>query len=193
LTTTALSKICKISSGQTFREKVENNPDGDVWVIQMKDLNGSYTGIKTSPYLTTLNEVSNQQLLSTGDVLFLSRGNHNKAFVYNKTHNAVAVSLFFVLKPDLSILDPYYLAWFLNQNSTQNKLKSSQEGSTVASIKKSILENLEIVVPNLEKQKRIAHIYGLQIKEQKLAKKLIIKRELLIDQVLKEIIDEKRN
>ena len=179
-----LKNITTISSGQTFRKKVENNINGQVWVIQMKDLNKSYTSIAQTPVLVKKQDVSQSQLLKKGDVLFLAKGNNNKAFVFQESHPAVAVSLFFIIKTDKSKLLPEYLAWFLNQKDTQHLLKSTREGSTVSSIKKVTLENLLIPLPSIEEQKYIAKIYALHTKEEQLVLKLTEKRNNLIDTLL---------
>lgn len=183
-----LEHICSITSGQTFRTKIEHNPNGEVAVIQMKDMNDDYTGIGFELSLVAFDEISNSQILQKGDVLFLARGNNNKAFVFDMDDPAVAVSLFFVLRPKKEKVDPYYLAWFLNQPNTQNYLQSTQEGSTVASIKKQALGDLEIKVPSLNEQQKIASIYHLHLKEMELMDQIREKRNELINAVLIEKI-----
>jgi len=183
-----LKDICTISSGQTFRTKIEHNPNGEVAVIQMKDMNDDYTGISAELSLVAFEEVSNSQILHMGDVLFLARGNNNKAFVFDMDDPSVAVSLFFVLRPKKEFLDPYYLAWYLNQSNTQVYLHSSQEGSTVSSIKKQALEDLEIKVPTLNEQQKIASVYHLHLKEMELMDQIREKRNELINAVLIEKI-----
>lgn len=183
-----LKNFCTISSGQTFRTKIEHNPNGKVGVIQMKDMNNDYTGIAAELSLVGFEEVSNNQILQKGDVLFLARGNNNKAFVFDINDPAVAVSLFFILRPKKEVIDPYYLAWFLNQSNTQNYLQSTQEGATVASIKKQALGDLEIKVPSLNEQHKIASIYHLHLKEMELMDQIREKRNELINAVLIEKI-----
>jgi len=181
---TKLKNITNISSGQTFRKKVESDVNGQVWVIQMKDLNKSYTSIAQTPVSVNEQDISQSQLLENGDILFLAKGNNNKAFVFQESHPAVAVSLFFIFKTDRGKLLPEYLAWFLNQKDTQNLLKSTREGSTVSSIKKVTLENLLIPLPSIEEQEYIAKIYSLHTKEEQLGLKLAEKRNNLIDTLL---------
>lgn len=183
-----LQNICTISSGQTFRTKIEHSPGGEVAVIQMKDMNEDYTGISEGLAIVRAETVAKTQILQNGDVLFLARGNNNKAFVFNLDIKAVAVSLFFILRPKKEKLDPYYLAWFLNQPNTQTYFHSTQEGSTVASIKKQTLSELEIRLPSLQQQKKIASIYHLHLKEMALMNRIRAKRNDLIHAVLIEKI-----
>ncbi len=173
-----------VSSGQTFRTKVNHKNNGEIAVIQMKDLDANYTAIAKQPTLVYREEISEKQLLNKGDILFLSKGNNNKAFVFDENYLAVAVSLFFVIRTDLNLLLPEYLTWFLNNQSTQNILKSSREGSTVSSIRKQTLEKLKVPLPSIEKQKLVAKLYKLNKKEQNLRSLLATKREILIDNIL---------
>lgn len=183
-----LKNVCTISSGQTFRKKVEHNPNGDVAVIQMKDMNDDYTGVAKNLSCVALSEVAQKQILQPNDVLFLARGNNNKAFVFNTKQPTVAVSLFFILRPNTEFINPNYLAWYLNQPNTQNYLFSSQEGATVASIKKHTLEDMEIQLPSLADQNNIANIYALHLREMQLMDNIRTKRNELINGILLEKI-----
>ena len=182
-----LKNIATISSGQTFRGRIENDRDGAVWVIQMKNLDDSYTSLMDVPHLVKEDEVSEKQLLEKGDILFLAKGNNNKAFVFNENHPAVAVSLFFVMRPDKSKVIPEYLAWFLNNKNTQSKLHSMRAGAMVSNIKKPALESLKITLPSIKFQKLIAKIYKLSLKEQQLLLQLAMERENYVQSSLTSI------
>jgi restriction endonuclease S subunit len=179
-----LSEIATISTGQTFRSRVENDKDGAVWVVQMKDLNTSYTSIDGQPHLVTEDSVSTKQLLNKGDILFLAKGNHNKALVYHSDHPAVAVSLFFVIRIESSEVLPDYLAWYINSQQGQNYLLSTRSGSIINSVKKSVMEQMEIEIPSLEKQQLIAQLYRLSCREKDLMQQLIEQKETLINSSL---------
>lgn len=179
-----LKDICKISSGQTFREKIENKPNGDVWVIQMKDLGNEYNNINSEPSKVFRNEISTNQLLQKGDVLFLARGNNNKSFVFDWDEPTVAVSVFFILRVQYDKIDPQFLSWFLNHPTTQNSFLGAQEGATVASIKKQFIDELEIELPEIAEQKKIARIHELHLKEINLLDQLKQHRTELINSIL---------
>ena len=53
-----LGDIAQINSGQTIRGRVENDSNGTVGVIQMKDLNSSYSGLISLPYFVAEKAVS---------------------------------------------------------------------------------------------------------------------------------------
>lgn len=179
-----LDQIADIFTGQTFRTKVDNNPDGDVWVIQMKDLNKNYTGISSQPNTVTFDDVPQKQLLRRGDILFLSKGNNNMAFTYDFDQPAVAVSLFFVIRVKSTDVIPGYLTWYLNNPTTQKFLMTMREGASVSSIKKSIFDEMLIELPELKKQELIANIYKLSIREEELMSQLMEEKKQYLQTVL---------
>lgn len=179
-----LGDIANITSGQTIRGKVHNDPEGTVAVIQMKDLNSSYSKLVNHPYFVKESEVSKKQLLQKGDVLFLAKGNNNNAFVFSEEYPAVIVSMFFVIRPNFKKLNPDYLMWLLNNRETQSFLLTQRSGGSIANIKKSVIEDLMFNLPPIDKQKTIAKIYQLGLKEDDLLGQLREKRKMLMEEIL---------
>ncbi len=127
--------------------------------------------------------ISEKHLLSHGDVLFAAKGTKNFAAVFEH-HNepAVASTSFFVIRlTDKNVL-PEYLAWFLNSNVAQTLLKGQALGTSIPSISKQVLENLEIAVPGIETQKAILLITKLRNKEKALKQEIETLREKQIQQ-----------
>lgn len=129
--------------------------------------------------LTTLHpdlgadKVSEKHLLRNGDVLFAAKGTKNFAAVY-EDHNkpAVASTSFFVLRlTDHKVL-PEYLAWFLNNHSTQAALKGQAIGTSIPSISKQVLDDLEIAIPGIERQNAIIQITKLRNREKALKQEM---------------------
>src|SRR5712671_3645249 len=54
---------------------------------------------------------------------------------------------FYILRPNADRVDPEYLAWFINQPTTQACLERLQRGSHIKIIPKSAFEELEVVLP----------------------------------------------
>lgn len=127
--------------------------------------------------------ISEKHLLKNGDVLFAAKGTKNFATVFeNFNEPSVASTSFFVLRPTDKKVLPDYLAWFLNSHSTQTLLKGQAIGTSIPSISKQVLENLEITVPNIEIQKAILQITKLRNKEKSLKQKIESLREKQIQQ-----------
>ena len=179
-----LKEIASVKTGQTFRVKVVNEPAGEVLAIQVKDLNHHSDELIGKPHRLTLDKVSESQLLHKGDVLFLARGVNNKAFVYSRVDKAVAASFFMVIQADDKIIDPHYLAWFINQKETQAEIQRYRQGSITGSILKAAVENLMITIPSMDIQKRIAKVDEFARKEKEISLELIELKKVLIEHSL---------
>src|SRR5689334_15503015 len=110
--------VSSIFSGYSFRKRVTPEPDGDLRVIQMKDLSNRYSAIKTDTLTTVVaRKINPNSFLRPGDILFIAKGAHNFAIVFElNLPKAIASSAFFVLRPDPEKIVPGYLAWYLNQS-----------------------------------------------------------------------------
>lgn len=157
--------------------------EGDVIYLQVKhfDENGQLQSVLHEDLLSDY--ISDKHLLKNGDVLFAAKGTKNFATVY-EDHNrpAVASTSFFVIRPISREILSEYLAWFLNSHATLTLLKSQAIGTSIPSISKHVLENLEIAVPSIEIQKTILEITKLRIIEQELKQKIETLREKQIQQ-----------
>ena len=121
----------------------------------------------------TADGISEKHLLKDGDVLFAAKGTKNFAAVFeNHNEPSVASTSFFVIRPTDKKLLPQYLAWVLNSHTTQTLLKGQAIGTSIPSISKQVLENLEIAVPSIETQKAILQITKLRNKEKSLKQKI---------------------
>lgn len=136
-----------------------------------------------------------KHLLKHGDVLFAAKGSKNFATWYeNKNQPAVASTSFFVIRILENYHDkilPEYLVWFINNPNTQKLLKDKAIGSSIVSISKSVLEDLEISIPDLATQKNIIKISRLRNTEKKLIKQIGNLREKQIQQTLFQFINDK--
>lgn len=133
--------------------------------------------------------ISEKHLLKDGDVLFAAKGTKNFAAVFeNHNEPSVASTSFFVLRPTDKKVLSHYLAWFLNSHSIQILLKGQAIGTSIPSISKQVLENLEIAVPSIETQKTILQITKLRNKEKSLKHKIETLREKQIQQQIINVI-----
>jgi restriction endonuclease S subunit len=137
--------------------------------------------------------ISEKHLLKNGDVLFAAKGTKNFAVVFeNHNEPSVASTSFFVIRPSDKKVLPQYLAWFLNNHTTQTLLKGQAIGTSIPSISKQVLENLEITVPCMETQKAILQITKLRNKEKSLKQKIEILKDMKINQQLLKAINYER-
>jgi hypothetical protein len=135
--------------------------------------------------------ISERHLLKDGDVLFAAKGTKNFATVFeNHNEPSVASTSFLVIRSANKKVLPQYLAWVLNSHTTQTLLKGQAIGTSIPSISKQVLENLEIAVPSIETQKAILQITKLRNKEKSLKQKIETLREKQIQAMLLQAVSE---
>lgn len=104
--------------------------------------------------------------LEIGDILLATKGNDNVAILYDGRYTpAIASSIFTVLRiKDTNTVLPAYLQWYLNHPVTAKKLAAGSKGTSMQLITRDVIEQLELPVPSLEKQRIILHTQSLQQK-----------------------------
>ncbi|RAR51075.1 restriction endonuclease subunit S [Flavobacterium lacus] len=175
-----LENIVQMKSG--VFAKSGTNPD--LFYIQSTDFDKQLSwNKKLNPILTNSSKF-NTHLLKVGDVLFVSKGRNFFAVAYDGAYApAVASTTFLVLRVKSKIVLPDYLVWFLNHPQTQSVLWSFAKGSSIPSISKTILEQIEIPIPNLSKQNTILELHKLQLQEKKIQKQIGKLRQEYINQL----------
>ncbi len=123
--------------------------------------------------------------LKKGDILFAAKGTKNFAACYeNEDMPAVASTSFFVIRLNDKNVLPGYLNWFLNHPGTQTVLKGYARGTSIASISKAVLSELEIPVPSIQKQELILQLNKLRNKEKNIKQQIENLREKEIQNLL---------
>lgn len=179
---TILNHITNIQTGVFAKPSAE----GGIVYLQVKhfDENGL---LKTSPHPDLKSESINEKhLIRHGDVLFAAKGIKNFATLYeSKNQLAVASTSFFVIRVQenfQNIILPEFLVWFINHPNSQKKLKAKAMGTSIVSISKSVLEELEISIPNLQTQRAILKITQLRYSERNIKSQIETLREKQIQQ-----------
>ncbi len=154
-----LARIATISAGYPFRGKVDELPDGEVAVIQMRNAD-PVNGIDW-PNLSrvALPRISAKAFLAEGDVILSTRGVRNIAYYMEGRQEQVVCSPhFFVIRAKRQAILPEFLAWQLNQKPAQDHFAAGATGSYILNLKREVVEQLQIVVPPLAEQQRIVEL-----------------------------------
>lgn len=179
-----LKNISKLQSGTYIRPSEDENSE-KAYLLGIRDFdeNLEYQGTAVE---VDKRRVKEKYIIGKEDVLFSSRMQFNAFYLpLNSPKTLVASSSFIIIKPNLARVLPEYLIWFLNHPSTQSVFSSlSQATGRVSYISKSKLEELEIELPSLTKQRLIVDIYKLHRREKQLTEQLIQKKEQYIQNLL---------
>jgi hypothetical protein len=161
----SLRNLVDIQMGHSFRAGLEPNPAGAVGVIQMKDLGDDHLVELTSLAHVTMDIRLGRQVRE-GDIIFRSRGDRSTcAIVAGEPGCAVVAAPLLRLRVTDSRLLPAYLNWFINQPPAQEHFARHAEGSNVKMISKSVLEDLDVEVPSIERQRSIVELAGLSARQ----------------------------
>lgn len=168
-----LKDIASIFIGVTFRSRCEPSPTGNVRVIQMKDLgDDNFVHLDSTIRVDFANPKGNH-LAQANDIIFRSRGQvHTAALIVENVEDTIVAAPLFRIRVNSKKVLPEYLLWWINQPSAQRALGRNLQGSAVMMIDKKALEELDLVLPPLEQQEKIAKFFSLSNQEQSLLKSI---------------------
>lgn len=188
---TVLKNITNIQTG-VFAKPIK---EGEIVYLQAKHFNENGQLISLLHPDLLAENISGKHLLQPGDILFAAKGTKNFAAWYeSKNLPAVASTSFFVIRLKENIINkilPEFLTWYINQPVSQKFLKGNAMGTSIASISKAVLEELDISIPDLQTQKTILKITHLRNSEKKLQQKIEMLREKQIQHCLWQAINDK--
>ncbi len=179
-----------IASGYSFRGKIKSSLNGDLRVVQLKDMENDYSNIGDDCTYIDGSDIKEKYYLEVGDILFISKGANNFATVYDFKDGVatVASSVFYVIKVDATKANPYYVAWYINKKRVQQYFTTHASGTYSLSINKEVVEDIPLLLPSLEVQGKISRVAELAKKEQYIYNDLREKRNKLLEvQLLKSI------
>ena len=189
-----LKDIASISTGVTFRSRIEASGSGALTLIQMKDLGGDNTVHLKAAVRIDHPMPRGDHLLRSGDIIFRSRGVTNTAaLLRDDAEDTILAAPLFRVRPDIRKVMPEFLLWWINQPISQNYLSSRSKGTMVKMVSKISLENLEVSLPPLERQKKITQYFSLSVKEQSILDKIKHYRALLAQVNLIRMVSESRS
>jgi len=178
-----LGDLAEIQMGYPFRSRLEHDPQGDVAVIQMKDIDDGNLLHTKEATRVTLPKGKAHHLLRAGDLLLRSRGRSNgAALVAQGIERAVLSAPMLLIRPH-NVL-PDYLCWYLNAPATQAQLAAQSEGTSVRMISAEALKTLEVPLPSLAAQQRIVQAATLAEQEQMLLARIATLRQRLTMHIL---------
>jgi restriction endonuclease S subunit len=162
---TPLEQVASVRAGVAFREAIKHEEGGAIAIVQAGDVQVDgeldMEGLARVKKAPTRGELP---VVAEGEVLLQCRGqNYRAAVVPAHDLPLVPSASVLVLTPGQQVT-PAYLAHFLNEPVTQAELRTLATGATIANLKRSSLEQLQVLVPSMEDQKRIV-AYGETLRE----------------------------
>ncbi|HHE08192.1 MAG TPA: restriction endonuclease subunit S [Chlorobaculum parvum] len=181
-----LKQIASVQMGYSFRSRLEAVKSGDMEVIQMKDLRDDHVVDCSDLVTVEMKEIKEHHLVRKGDLVMRSRGLlTTSAIVLEEPRIAVvAAPLLRIRVGDFNKVLPEYLNWYINQRDAQAFLHSRAIGTAQKMIGKEALDELEVFLPELARQKNIVEMAALSASELRLLHTLAEKRDQYISELL---------
>lgn len=177
-----LKNICTISTGVYLRE-LEGD---DVCYLQISDIANRNICAKSKriAYRPGLEGY----FVRENDLLMVSKGMAYACRVFDGREPSIASTSFLVLRITHPMILPDYLCWFLNHPNTVKAIKARQEVSGTLMIRKTDIENLEVLIPEVEDQKKIVAMDELSRREAILMKTIAERKQALMNQILYKVL-----
>ncbi len=183
-----IKEFSDIRTGHAFRERLLEQPEGNVSVIQPKDIHtdGTVTFSAGKPLRA---KVSSPKHLKKNDLLVVNRGRFAAAvFNFPAEANWIVTSSILVLSVrDESVL-PEYIALYINSNEGQRLFRQHLEYSTIPFISTNNMAGMEIPVPSLVRQKALIEFRKITRKYESLTNR---KQKLYMRILSHELVDQK--
>lgn len=190
-----LKQIADISIGHGFRGRIEDDPDGDVYVLQVRDTDP--TGIIKTDGITKTKLAAKKtpQWLESGDLLFVGKGySHYAVFISEVPDRTLCSPYFYVVRLKPEYKDrflPNFVGWQLNQKPAKRYFNATAEGGLLLNIRRSILENAPIKFMPLERQHSLMKLVDGANMEKEKYTQLIKLRQQQLDAIAVEELEIK--
>jgi restriction endonuclease S subunit len=177
-----LCQIARVRGGYSFRSAIPESASSDIRAIQMKDVEalsrGDWSQVVRAA-LPRIPEKDSPEWIRSGDILFTFRGTRSQAFVVDHVAGrAVAATHFLIIRVrDTGAVLPAFLAWQLSQPAARAYFDRSAEGTAQRSVRRSVVEDATIALPDVDRQKTIVQLVQFAQRERELYEGLIEIRE----------------
>ncbi|WP_038249116.1 restriction endonuclease subunit S [Ghiorsea bivora] len=197
--TVKLIDIATVYTGEPIRNKISPNEHGDVKIVQMKDISDDgeldWNGVIRMQFTNREKRQGKTKYLQNNDVLFKARGKHNYAADVQQCSEDTIISphLFLIRPHDTNKIISGFLAWQINQLTAQQYFHTEAEGSRTIGIRKPVLENLEIKLPHMDKQKQVLTAYKLWLEQKKVLQTMTAQHEVYKDAIARHFLDDAKD
>lgn len=161
----------------------------DYNVISLKSFNenGYYDHLYADDFIAN-EEIKKENLLQKGDILIRLREPNTAVYIDKDYEDTVISSLAAIVRIKSKKVNPLFLVNYLNSSFIKKQLYS--QGSAVPMLNVNFLNELEVILPSLEIQEKIAKIQSLSYKEINLLNKLKEEKQKQITTIFETIINQ---
>lgn len=153
-----LGNVAEIFRGKAITKKGQLGKIGVLNISNLGEYEIDYDGLE---HIDMEKRKVANYILKDGDVVLPARGTALRTAVFRaQKYTCIASSNIIVIRPDLRMLDSTYLKIFLDSPIGNKVISGAQQGTVVMNISYRDLKTIEVPVPDIEQQKRIADEYN---------------------------------
>jgi len=147
---------------------------------------------KEKDIFVSAEEIDSRYLTHEGDIVVRLRAPSSAVYIEKEDEELLIHSLLAVIRVKSNMIDAKYLAYYLNAHTTQRILKQDVKGTAIPMLKTKDLEQLNITLPPIEKQKKLVQFLELADKERALLNSLVNEKKQLSQTILDTIIEQNK-
>lgn len=173
---TRITDCAEVLPGYALKARMEHDSEGTHQVVLAKHLSDgiSYDYAPEHELRIVPTGSVDRYKIGKGDVLFVSRGNRNRAVAVETVPDpSVASAVFYILRLHDGV-DAGYLAWCLNQIPVQAQIGQVRTGAGMPIVQRKVFAEIRIPLPSLDKQRQLAILGDLMAQEQRIRKNLVV-------------------
>jgi restriction endonuclease S subunit len=183
-----LSDIAQIKPGFTFRGALEPDKEGNIIVVQARNVVGGKNSIRAGDLLRISSQPPRTATyVLNGDIILVARGVGTGTFraaVLELDIDDVNVlpssSVFVIRVTDRNRVLPEYLSLFINSSEGQKLIFQTVSGSNIQTVSRTELEKIDIPIPPLITQKGIVDLSrNIRQQEQITERKKYLKQNII--------------
>ena len=154
-----LLDVAEISYGFSFREKIIPQSEGNVYVIQPKNITNTGEVLLSEAERVNVDNLKDRLILRNDDVLLINRGRFIAGIFSNVVSKQfIASSALFVLRVKQTIVSPSFIVSFLNSQMGQKSMDMISESMTIPSLSKDAVGNIDIPQISMSKQMSVVRM-----------------------------------
>ncbi len=181
-----LEEVAEVINGVLLTREMNSNGNFYYKLFDWK----KYTGEEPKTIYFTSNKIFLKQLTHKNDLVFRLVYPNKIAFIDDDEEFLIS-SQICIIRPNLKLIDPIFLKWFLESEEGKEELLLNITGSTIQKLTVNSLRKLIIPKINLETQKKIHDLIVLWEKEKENMQTIMLKKTNLYNSIIEEIIEEK--
>ena len=166
----SMKNFAQVIPGYTFREAITPSNNGNIYVLQAKNVVNNYN-IADAQQLTKISLPTSRSasFVKHNDVILLSRGSGAGTFracIYKGNNSdTLASSSVHIIRINQNYVLPEYLVLYLTSKQGQQELDQIASGTHFQIISRFHLAELQIPIPPIDKQQKLVDLY-LNMKKQ---------------------------